>query len=82
MNIQGPGPGWDDGGVLPSGWVRPPEDDIALTTFTADDGVGGVDRYVRIRGMEPTEWLDLDEARDLTRPRGSPHRWRAKRGRD
>jgi hypothetical protein len=44
MNIQGPGPGWDDGGVLPSGWVRPPEDDIALTTFTADDGVGGVDR--------------------------------------
>jgi hypothetical protein len=27
----------------------------------------GVDRYVRIRGMEPTEWLDLDEARDLGR---------------
>lgn len=24
-----------------------------------------MDRYVRIRGMEPTEWLDLDEARDL-----------------
>jgi hypothetical protein len=26
--------------------------------------VGG---YIRIRGMEPTEWLDLDEARDLGR---------------
>jgi hypothetical protein len=35
--------------------------------FTADDGVGGVDRYVRIRAMEATELLDLDETRDLGR---------------
>ena len=30
--------------------VAPPEDDIALTTFTADDGVGGVDRYLASEG--------------------------------
>jgi hypothetical protein len=47
--------------------ARCPDSDITVTVFSATEDDGAVARFVRVSGLESTNFLDTDEARELAR---------------
>jgi hypothetical protein len=45
--------------------TRCPDSDITVTVFSATEDDGAIARFVRVSGLESTNFLDTEEARQL-----------------